>query len=88
MHRLWVSLSRHTQSCDVYVDFRDPEGELQRPCFWFKLPIDWSRPNTWGVVVATPVTATLDVFIFGPIHVAWIFGTAGGHGTPWCGICD
>lgn len=53
-----------------------------------EMPIDWSRPSAWAAVVATPVTALLDVLVFGPLHTAWTIGTAGGHGTPWCGFCE
>ncbi|HEX5010468.1 MAG TPA: hypothetical protein VFY71_08695 [Planctomycetota bacterium] len=52
------------------------------------LPVDWTRPASWGAVVITPVTATLDVFVFGPIHLLWIVWTAGGHGQPWLPFCE
>jgi hypothetical protein len=49
-------------------------------------PVDWSTAGPYFALLLTPVTLVVDV-VTSPIHVAWIFATAGGHGDPWLPWC-
>ncbi len=50
-------------------------------------PVDWSTPSAYVAVAITPLALIAD-FLTSPIHVAWILGTAGGHGDPWLPWCE
>lgn len=50
-------------------------------------PVDWDRPTAWLAGVATPFTFAVDL-VTAPIHVLWIFATAGGHGPHWLPWCN
>ena len=50
---------------------------------WYRRPVDFGRWQSWGAVVATPVTFVLDVLVIGPTEFVWMMFTGGEHGALW-----
>ena len=73
--------------CLTY-DYRDMGASATGPLRASKAGfVDWGSAGPYLAVLVTPITFVVDV-VTAPIHVAWIFATAGGHGDtwlPWCG---
>ncbi|HEX5010469.1 MAG TPA: hypothetical protein VFY71_08700 [Planctomycetota bacterium] len=55
-------------------------GYLRERSIWYLRPIDFSRWQAWGAVVATPVTVAVDLVIIWPTEMLWTILTMGQHG--------
>ncbi len=42
---------------------------------WYRRPVDFSRWQAWGAIVATPVTVALDLVVVAPTELLWMMCT-------------
>jgi hypothetical protein len=76
---LWLGPDGHTDG-QLVLAVRSGT-RFRENSVWYRRPIDFSRWQAWGAVVATPVTVVLDLVVIGPTEVIWSIFTLGQHGT-------
>jgi len=76
---LWLGPDGHTDG-QLVLAVRSGT-RFRENSVWYRRPIDFSRWQAWGAVVATPVTVVLDLIVIGPTEVIWSIFTMGQHGT-------
>jgi hypothetical protein len=78
---LWLGPDGHTDG-QLVLAVRNGT-RFRENSIWYRRPIDFSRWQAWGAVVATPVTVVLDLIVIGPTEVIWSIVTVGQHGALW-----
>jgi len=76
----WIALGPSGQHDGQLVLTARAASGFRTRSLWYRRPIDFGRWQSWGAVVATPVTLVLDVLVITPIEYVWANLTGGGSG--------